>query len=88
MMKFKKVVEEVVEEVVKDTNTAKLIIDATQVSATDEVNAASIATTVSAAAIIMTKDFTLAQALVEIKTSKPKEKAIMIEEPVKLKKKV
>nr|GEW89685.1 hypothetical protein [Tanacetum cinerariifolium] len=83
MMKFKKVVEEVVE----DNNTAKLIIDATQVSATNEVNAASIATTVSAAAIIMTKDFTLAQALVEIKTSKPKEKAIMIEEPQKQQKK-
>nr|GEW93857.1 ribonuclease H-like domain, reverse transcriptase, RNA-dependent DNA polymerase [Tanacetum cinerariifolium] len=55
-----------------------------------EVNAASIATTVSAAATTATiDDITLAQALVEIKTSKPKDKGkgIMVEELVKLEKK-
>nr|GEU46431.1 putative ribonuclease H-like domain-containing protein [Tanacetum cinerariifolium] len=78
-------VQKVVEEVVEDTNTAKFIIDAAQVSAAGEVNAASIATIVSAAKTITTKEITLDQVLVEIKTSKPKSKGI--EEPVKLKKK-
>nr|GEW59700.1 hypothetical protein [Tanacetum cinerariifolium] len=74
-------VQKVVEEVVEDTNTAKLIVDAAQVSDAGEVNAASIATTVSAAATITTKEITLAQALVEIKTSKPKAKGIVLQEP-------
>nr|GEW31895.1 hypothetical protein [Tanacetum cinerariifolium] len=68
----------VVEEVVEDTNTARLIIDAAQVSVAGKVNAASIATTVSAAATITTEEITLAQAL---------GKGIMVEEHVKLKKK-
>ncbi|GJX61301.1 hypothetical protein Tco_0294201 [Tanacetum coccineum] len=55
-----------------------------------KVNAASIATTVSAAATITTEEITLAQALVEIKTSKPKAKGISFKDPkpVKPKKKV
>nr|GEV62740.1 retrotransposon protein, putative, unclassified [Tanacetum cinerariifolium] len=48
-----------------------------EVSAAGEVNAASIATTVSAAATITTDEITLAQALVEIKISKPKAKGIL-----------
>nr|GEV02543.1 hypothetical protein [Tanacetum cinerariifolium] len=51
-------VQKVVEEVVKDINTANLIVDVAQVNATGEVNAASIATTVSAAAITKTKEIT------------------------------
>nr|GEZ99180.1 hypothetical protein [Tanacetum cinerariifolium] len=45
-----------------------------EVSAAGEVNAASIATTVSTAATIITDEITLAQARMEIKTSKPKAK--------------
>nr|GEW38380.1 retrovirus-related Pol polyprotein from transposon TNT 1-94 [Tanacetum cinerariifolium] len=52
-----------------------------KVNAAGEVNAASIATTVSAAAIITTDEITLAQALVEIMTSKPKAKGVVIQEP-------
>nr|GEZ90712.1 hypothetical protein [Tanacetum cinerariifolium] len=52
-----------------------------QVSAAGEVNVASIARNVSAAATITTKKITLAQALVEIKTSKPKAKGIILQEP-------
>nr|GEU91770.1 hypothetical protein [Tanacetum cinerariifolium] len=62
-------------------NTAKLIVDAAHVSAAGEVNVASIATTVSATAKISTKEITLAQALVEIKTTKPKSKEIVLQEP-------
>nr|GEW73641.1 hypothetical protein [Tanacetum cinerariifolium] len=58
-----------------------------EVNAAGEANAASIATTDSAAATI--KEITLAQALVEIKTTKLKAKMIVLQElkPVKLKKK-
>nr|GEU36719.1 hypothetical protein [Tanacetum cinerariifolium] len=52
-----------------------------EVSVAGEVNAASIATTVSAAATITTEVITLAQALVEIKTSKPKAKWTVLQEP-------
>nr|GFB63112.1 hypothetical protein [Tanacetum cinerariifolium] len=52
-----------------------------EVSAVSEVNVASIATTVSTAATITTDEITLAQALVEIKTSKPKAKGIVLQEP-------
>nr|GEU93968.1 putative ribonuclease H-like domain-containing protein [Tanacetum cinerariifolium] len=52
-----------------------------EVSAAGEVNTASITTTVSAAATITNKEITLAQALVEIKTSKPKAKEIVLQEP-------
>nr|GEV49073.1 hypothetical protein [Tanacetum cinerariifolium] len=62
-------------------DTAKLIVDATQVSATGEVNAASIATTVSATATITIEEITLAQALMGIKTTKTKEKGIILQKP-------
>nr|GEU62296.1 hypothetical protein [Tanacetum cinerariifolium] len=52
-----------------------------EVSTAGEVNAASIAITVSAAATITTEEITLAQALVEIKTLKPKAKGIVLQEP-------
>ncbi|GJR57416.1 uncharacterized mitochondrial protein-like protein [Tanacetum coccineum] len=52
-----------------------------EVSIVGKVNAASIATTVSAAATITTKEITFAQALMEIKTSKPKAKGIVFKEP-------
>ncbi|GJY73853.1 hypothetical protein Tco_0478284 [Tanacetum coccineum] len=75
----------VVEEVVEVINTAKLITDAAQVSAAGNVVSTSgDATTVSAAttntAIITTvDDITLAQALMEIKSTKPKEKRAKID---------
>nr|GEU78075.1 hypothetical protein [Tanacetum cinerariifolium] len=56
-------VQKVVEEVVKDINTTKIIVNVAQVSAADEVNAASIATTISAAVTITTDEITLAQYL-------------------------
>ncbi|GKD85737.1 hypothetical protein Tco_1356891, partial [Tanacetum coccineum] len=59
----------VVEEVVEVINSAKLIIDAAQVS---------VATTTTT--IITTVDITLAQALMEIKSTKPKEKGVVIQE--------
>ncbi|GJV74529.1 hypothetical protein Tco_1506113 [Tanacetum coccineum] len=75
--------QEVAEEVVEVINTAKLIIDATQVSAAGDIVSA--ATTVSAdtttTAIIDTiDDITLAQALKEMKSTKPKKKGIVIQE--------
>ncbi|GJW19534.1 hypothetical protein Tco_0026970, partial [Tanacetum coccineum] len=76
---------EVVEEVVEVINTAKLIIDAAQVSAAgDIVSAASAATTVSAATTTTTtiktvNDITLAQALKEMKSTKPKKKEVVIQ---------
>ncbi|GJR87897.1 hypothetical protein Tco_0211908 [Tanacetum coccineum] len=78
--------EEVAEEVVKVINTAKLIIDAAQVSvAGDIVSAASAATTISAATtttatINIVDDITLAQALEEMKSTKPTKKWIVIQE--------
>nr|GEU83732.1 retrotransposon protein, putative, Ty1-copia subclass [Tanacetum cinerariifolium] len=76
----------VVEEVVKVINTAKLIIDAAQDSVVgDIVSTAGAAITVSATtittAIITTfGDITLVQALEEIKSTKPKGKGIVIQE--------
>nr|GEZ09726.1 hypothetical protein [Tanacetum cinerariifolium] len=60
-----------------------------EVNAAGEVNVACITTTISAAAAITTEEVTFAKALAELKALKPKVKgkAIMIEEPVKLKKK-
>ncbi|GJZ03351.1 putative reverse transcriptase domain-containing protein [Tanacetum coccineum] len=78
--------QEVAEEVVGVINTAKLIIDAAQDSAAgDIVSAASAATTVSTAttttATIKTvDDITLAQALEEMKSTKPKKKGVVIQE--------
>ncbi|GJX42405.1 hypothetical protein Tco_0257395 [Tanacetum coccineum] len=68
----------IVEEVVEVINTTKLIIYVAQVSAADDiVSAASAATTVSAATtttatITIVDDITLAQALEEMKSTKPK----------------
>ncbi|GKE91762.1 hypothetical protein Tco_1572857, partial [Tanacetum coccineum] len=75
---------EVVEEVVEVINTAKLIIDVAQVSvAGDKVSVASVATTVSAATTTTATtvdDITLAQVLEEMKSTKPKQKGIVIQE--------
>ncbi|GKB68914.1 hypothetical protein Tco_0930326 [Tanacetum coccineum] len=60
----------VVEEVVEVISTAKLIIDATTVSAA----------TTTTATITTVDDITLAQALMEIKSAKPKEKGVVIQE--------
>nr|GEW73899.1 hypothetical protein [Tanacetum cinerariifolium] len=76
----------VVEELVEVYNTTKLIINTAQDSvAGDIVSTASAATTVSAATttnatITTVGDITLAQALEEIKSTKPKEKGIIIQE--------
>nr|GFA04840.1 hypothetical protein [Tanacetum cinerariifolium] len=59
----------------------KLEVADKEVSAAGKVNAASIVTIVSAAATITTEEVTLAQALVEIKTSKPNVKGIVLPEP-------
>ncbi|GKD25461.1 hypothetical protein Tco_1231675 [Tanacetum coccineum] len=67
----------VVEEVVEVINIAKLIIDVAQVSAaSDKVSTGSVATTVSVAITTTVADLTLAQALQELKSTKPKVKGI------------
>ncbi|GKD99434.1 hypothetical protein Tco_1387418 [Tanacetum coccineum] len=76
---------EVDEEVVEVINIAKLIIDAAQDSvAGDIVSTASAATIVSTAtttiAIRTVDDITLAQALEEMKSTKPKKKRVVIQE--------
>ncbi|GJT01509.1 ribonuclease H-like domain-containing protein [Tanacetum coccineum] len=78
----------IVEEVVEVINAAKLIIDVAQVStasekvsaASEKVSAASAATTVSTATTITAEDITLAQALQEMKSTKPKMKGVAIQE--------
>ncbi|GKF64921.1 hypothetical protein Tco_0188369, partial [Tanacetum coccineum] len=76
----------VVEEVVEVINSSKLITNVAQVSvAGNVVSTAGDATTISAAttttAIIITvDDVTLAQALMEIKSTKTKEKGVVIQE--------
>ncbi|GJT95254.1 hypothetical protein Tco_1090772 [Tanacetum coccineum] len=85
--------EEVVEDVVEVINTAKLIIDVAQVSVVgDKVSTASAATTVSTATtttatITTVDDITLAQALEEMKSTKPKKKGVIIQELEPVKKK-
>nr|GEU52324.1 hypothetical protein [Tanacetum cinerariifolium] len=66
----------IVEEVFEVSNTAKLIIDAAQDSVATTVSAA----TTTTATITTVHDITLAQALKEIKSTKPKEKGINIQE--------
>ncbi|GKG56067.1 hypothetical protein Tco_0577142, partial [Tanacetum coccineum] len=61
------------EEVVEVINTAKLIIDAAQVSAASVAITVSAATTTTAI-ITIVDDITLAQALEEMKSAKPKKK--------------
>ncbi|GKB27406.1 hypothetical protein Tco_0866807 [Tanacetum coccineum] len=76
------------EEVVEVINTAKLIIDAAQVSAAgDKVSIADVGTTVSVATTTITtvKEITLAQALANLKSTKPKAKGIAFREPDQLK---
>nr|GEV30748.1 hypothetical protein [Tanacetum cinerariifolium] len=51
-----------------------------EVNAAGEVNAASIVITISAASTITTEEVTLAKALAELKTSKPKVKGVFIQE--------
>ncbi|GKA87465.1 hypothetical protein Tco_0809229 [Tanacetum coccineum] len=63
--------QDVVEEVIKVINTAKLIIDApTTVSAV----------TITTATVKTVDDITLAQALEEMKSTKPKKKGVVIQE--------
>ncbi|GKD92960.1 hypothetical protein Tco_1372797, partial [Tanacetum coccineum] len=63
--------QDVVEEVIKVINTAKLIIDApTTVSAA----------TITTATVKTVDDITLAQALEEMKSTKPKKKGVVIQE--------
>ncbi|GJW70639.1 hypothetical protein Tco_0127556, partial [Tanacetum coccineum] len=68
--------QEIAEEVVGDINTAKLIIDAAQDSAATTVSTA----TTTTATIKSVDDITLAQALEEMKTTKPKKKGVVIQE--------
>ncbi|GJR62169.1 hypothetical protein Tco_1504331 [Tanacetum coccineum] len=76
-------VKDVAKEVVEVINTAKLIIDVAQVSAaSDKVSTASAATTVTAAITTTADDLTLAQALQELKSTKPKVKGIVFKKPV------
>ncbi|GJS15302.1 hypothetical protein Tco_0409774 [Tanacetum coccineum] len=76
----------VVEEVVEVINTAKLIVDVAQVSAAgDIVSIVGVATTFSdatttTATIKTVDDIILAQALEEIKSTKPKKKRVVIQE--------
>ncbi|GJQ93947.1 hypothetical protein Tco_0005086 [Tanacetum coccineum] len=76
----------VLDEVVKVINSAKLITDAAQVSAASNVvSTVGDATTVSSATtttatITTVDDITLAQALMEIKSTKSKEKGVVIQE--------
>ncbi|GJZ81445.1 retrovirus-related pol polyprotein from transposon TNT 1-94 [Tanacetum coccineum] len=76
----------VLDEVVEVINSAKLITDAAQVSAasnvvstTGDATTVSVATTTTAT-ITTVDDITLAQALMEIKSTKPKEKGLVIQE--------
>ncbi|GJX94960.1 hypothetical protein Tco_0349546 [Tanacetum coccineum] len=70
----------VVEEVVEAINSAKLIVDVAQVSAASvQVSAASAATTTVGTSTNV-EDITLAQALEEMKRTKPKLKGVVIQE--------
>ncbi|GJY76177.1 hypothetical protein Tco_0481293 [Tanacetum coccineum] len=69
---------EVVEEAVEVINTAKLIINAAQDSAAGDIVSAASATTTTAT-INTIDDITLAQALEEIKSIKPKKKGVKID---------
>ncbi|GJU72594.1 hypothetical protein Tco_1263999 [Tanacetum coccineum] len=68
--------QEVAEEVVRIINTSKLITDAAQDSAATTVSTA----TTTTATIKTVDDFTLAQALKEMKSTKPKKKGVVIQE--------
>ncbi|GJT10366.1 hypothetical protein Tco_0857408 [Tanacetum coccineum] len=70
----------VVEEVVEVINTAKLIIDVAQVSVAGDIVSVVSAATTTTATIITVDDITLAQALEETKSTKPKMKGVVIQE--------
>ncbi|GJW51862.1 hypothetical protein Tco_0093213 [Tanacetum coccineum] len=75
--------QEVAKEVVGVINTAKLIIDAAQDSATGDIVSAAITistATTNTAIIKIVDDITLAQALEEMKSTKPKKKGVVIHE--------
>ncbi|GKE79509.1 hypothetical protein Tco_1545629, partial [Tanacetum coccineum] len=73
------------EEVVEVINTAKLVIDAAQVSvAGDKVSTTDVATTISVATTTTAttvEEITLAQALDDLKSTKPKAKGIAFRDP-------
>nr|GEW64188.1 hypothetical protein [Tanacetum cinerariifolium] len=70
---------------VNDQNDAEMFdvndLHGEEISVVGKVNATSIATIVSATTTITTNEITLAQALIEIKTSKPKAKGIVLQDP-------
>ncbi|GKF30409.1 hypothetical protein Tco_0100207, partial [Tanacetum coccineum] len=68
------------EEVVKVINTAKLIIDVAQDSAAGDIVSTASAATTTTATIKTVDDITLAQALEEMKSTKPKKKGVVIQE--------
>nr|GEU51765.1 hypothetical protein [Tanacetum cinerariifolium] len=70
----------VVEELVEVINTAKLIIDDAQDSVAGDIVSTANAATTTTTTITTVDDITLAQALEEIKSTKPKEKGIDIQE--------
>ncbi|GJZ05702.1 hypothetical protein Tco_0539495, partial [Tanacetum coccineum] len=72
--------EEVAEEMVEVINTAKLIIDAAEVSVAGDIVSAASAATTTTATINIVDDITLAQALEEMKSTKPTKKGIVIQE--------
>nr|GEU29296.1 ribonuclease H-like domain-containing protein [Tanacetum cinerariifolium] len=74
-------VQKVVKEEVEDINTTKLIIDAAHVNTAGEINDASIPTTDTITATMTVDEVTLAQALMEIKSTKSKAKGIVLQEP-------
>nr|GEU94612.1 hypothetical protein [Tanacetum cinerariifolium] len=74
-------VQKVVKEEGENINTAELIVDAAQVNAASEVTAASITTIDSAAATITIDEVTMAQALMKIKSTKPKAKGLVLQDP-------
>ncbi|GJW71815.1 putative ribonuclease H-like domain-containing protein, partial [Tanacetum coccineum] len=68
-------------------NTAKLIIDAAEVSVAGDIVSAASAATTTTATINIVDDITLAQALEEMKSTKPTKKGIVIQELEPVKKK-
>ncbi|GJV43770.1 putative ribonuclease H-like domain-containing protein [Tanacetum coccineum] len=72
--------QDVDEEVVEVINTAKLIIDVAQDSAAGDIVSTASAATTTTATIKTVDDITLAQALEEMKSTKPKKKGVVIQE--------
>ncbi|GKB61084.1 putative ribonuclease H-like domain-containing protein [Tanacetum coccineum] len=72
--------QDVDEEVVEVINTAKLIIDDAQDSVAGDIVSAASASTTTTATIKIVDDITLAQALEEMKSTKPKKKGFVIKD--------